>query len=216
MGEYATYHGEDIKIGTCEDMYYLRADQRHLVQPLAGSLDVNDASIQGEIRYRFPFPDEDKIEPGAFDNAFRHVAIHGVTVPAGIEHHSVQFRSDVGYLLSIPCPEGPDALPSIKVHKNGWRGDVLLSQQAYRGGHLAIICQCGGCGAKYWVPASDVDAILVACRSAADRKMRENQFAQTRSDIAKDGYTFNLDPAKEFWNIIADRISAGYLVEVPA
>ena len=31
MGEYASYLGERIKIGTCENMYYLRADQRHLV-----------------------------------------------------------------------------------------------------------------------------------------------------------------------------------------
>lgn len=32
MGEYATYKGQEIKIGTCEDCYYLRADQRHLAQ----------------------------------------------------------------------------------------------------------------------------------------------------------------------------------------
>ena len=27
MGEYAKYAGERVKIGTCEDMYYLRDDQ---------------------------------------------------------------------------------------------------------------------------------------------------------------------------------------------
>ena len=31
MGEYANYMGERVKIGTCEDMLYLRWDQRHLV-----------------------------------------------------------------------------------------------------------------------------------------------------------------------------------------
>ncbi|MBA3354975.1 MAG: hypothetical protein H0U18_03355 [Pyrinomonadaceae bacterium] len=27
MGEYATFKGLSVKIGTCENMYYLRADQ---------------------------------------------------------------------------------------------------------------------------------------------------------------------------------------------
>ena len=31
MGEYARFRGAEIKIGTCESMYYLRADQRHLI-----------------------------------------------------------------------------------------------------------------------------------------------------------------------------------------
>ncbi len=36
MGEYAIYRGERIKIGTCEDMYYLRPDQVHLVKRVSG------------------------------------------------------------------------------------------------------------------------------------------------------------------------------------
>jgi hypothetical protein len=55
MGEYATYNGENIKLGTCESMYYLRADQRHL---------ISGYRFDGGDRFRFPFPDEDDIEPG--------------------------------------------------------------------------------------------------------------------------------------------------------
>ena len=58
MGEYARHpiHGP-IKIGTCEDMYYLRHSQCHEIVPEAGSL--NPAQHDGELRFRFPFPDED-------------------------------------------------------------------------------------------------------------------------------------------------------------
>ena len=32
MSEYGTFKGFAIKLGTCEDMYYLRADQRHEIE----------------------------------------------------------------------------------------------------------------------------------------------------------------------------------------
>lgn len=214
MGEYASYNGEKVKIGTCEDMLYLRADQAHLVQPLSGNVNPQSADEQQVIRFRFPWPDEDAIEPGAFDDPFRHAAIPGVKALDGVDHGSVQFSSTYprkGYLLSIPCPEGPHAQPTLSVGKNGWSGDVLLVQQAYRGdGELRIICECGGCGAKYSVPPSEIEAYIVACRAEADRRIRDNQMAQNRADIAKSGERFNLDPSLEWWNIVADRIAAGY------
>lgn len=54
MGEYATFRGQSVKIGTCEDMYYLRADQAHLVKPTRGSCDPRAADVQRAIRFRFP------------------------------------------------------------------------------------------------------------------------------------------------------------------
>ena len=73
MGEYAMFQGEQIKMGTCEQMYYLRADQAHLVKPLEGNVDpIKDA---GEIRFRFPFPDEDHVPPGEFNDYDRTVVL---------------------------------------------------------------------------------------------------------------------------------------------
>ena len=60
MGEFAIYRGDRIKVGTCEEMYYLRADQRSLISGY--SFDAGD-------RFRFPFPDEDTIEPGQFSDS---------------------------------------------------------------------------------------------------------------------------------------------------
>ena len=157
MGEYAMYGGERTKIGTCEDLYYLRYDQRHSVQPLEGNINPASEDEQKTIRFRFPFPDEDDATPGSFENYNRYVPVDGIKPPADLDHHSVQFTSQVGYLVSIPCPEG-SAKTEFRVHKNGWRGDVLLTQQAIRGGVLAPIFMCGGCGAKW----SEPDAAKVA------------------------------------------------------
>ena len=44
MGEYAKYNNQEIKIGTCETMYYLRYEDRHKVKALKGNVDpVRDA-----------------------------------------------------------------------------------------------------------------------------------------------------------------------------
>ena len=67
MGEYALRKSdrESIKIGTCDDMYYLRYEDQDKVIPESGSDFGN--------RWRIPFPDEDHILPGDYDSGFRQV-----------------------------------------------------------------------------------------------------------------------------------------------
>ena len=66
MGEYAKLKttGEQIKIGTCENMYYLRFEDRYKV--------IYDSSFTG-YRFRLPFPDEDKIEIGNYQDFDRGI-----------------------------------------------------------------------------------------------------------------------------------------------
>jgi len=152
MGEYATVAGKQVKIGTCEDMYYLRWDQVHLVQSLAHSLNPTDRDVLKVIRFRFPWPQEDGTLPGAFDDYDKAVAVPDAPM-AAMDHYSVQFSAAAGYLLCVPCPEGPNAPAGIM--RNGWRGRVLLTQQAWRGGWLAPVFRCGGCGAAWSEPDPD-------------------------------------------------------------
>ena len=67
MGEYAIRKSdrESIKIGTCEDMYYLRYEDQDKVIP--------DECSDFGYRWRIPFPDEDHILPGDYDSGFRQV-----------------------------------------------------------------------------------------------------------------------------------------------
>jgi hypothetical protein len=191
MGEYAQYGKDRIKIGTCEEMYYLRADQVHMVQPLEGNVDpVRD---RNEIRFRFPWPDEDNVAPGAFDKYERAVTFHGVPIPVEVVHQSVQFSAP-GYVLSLPCPES-EGIRHVKVDgealhvgRNGYTGGAQLVQQRYWDDKLVIVAKCGGCGAKYRVETLEgAQPYIKACLDEGAR-----------------------NGAREWWTEIARRIEAGY------
>lgn len=194
MGEYAKFNGEEIKIGTCEDMYYLRHDQRGKVQALRGNVDPIGDRLA--LRFRFPWPDEDLIEPGSsvfHDNGYyRAIPLHGCDLSFD-EHHTVQFSAHAGYLVSLPCPEGPGGLSygGATIHRNGFAGRVLLVQQKeLADGRLVAIVKCGGCDALRRVEdLHEAEAMAVALRKEGDRR---------------DGGR----PA--FWHAIADRLLAGY------
>lgn len=195
MGEYALYEGREIKIGTCENMYYLRFDQRHQVQHLPGNVDVQNPEHVKELRFRFPFPDEDHTAPGSFESYGRHFAVHGVTLPEEIEHGSVQFTSAAGYLTSLPCPESKEgrALP-FKVHRNGWRGDLLVVQQRVWEDRLVLVAECGGCDSKFRLPTiKDAEPVILYCLDKAER-------LRVGGELAEAGW----------WKEVGARIIEGY------
>lgn len=216
MGEYARRlsDGQNIKIGTCESMYYLRADQRHLVKGERGNVDPNSSDALS-IRFRFPWPDEDHIEPGSdefHDNGYeRAIQVRGMQAPIGVEHYTVQFSAHAGYLVSLPCPEGVDActdglrtsVNGLTVHRNGFSGAVkLVQQKLLADGRLVPVCQCGGCGAKWRVEdPSEIEALAVAFRAEGDSRIR-----QSRDQNPGEG---------RFWHQIADRILAGAHLYLP-
>ena len=222
MGEYAKYQGEEVKIGTCEDMLYLRADQAHLVTPLGGNTDPVRDREKG-IRFRFPFPDEDSTEPGAFNDPDRRVRIDGPLVREVLNmispdsHDRIQFiDSQRGYNVCLPCPEvhakgdGMTASEGIvtmtdgtehpyRVARNGFRGALFVSQQRYYGGSLVTVVECA-CGAKWRLETLEqAEPVIVSLRSMGDHEADEfNRYgSKTRA---------------KFYHDIADRIAAGYNV----
>jgi hypothetical protein len=192
MGEYAFFAGGRIKIGTCENMYYLRADQRKLVRHEEGSVDPIRDGDAGEIRFRFPFPDEDDVRPGAFNDHARACVVSGVKVPEGVEHGTLQFRHDAGYLVSLPCPEGPEPQP-FKIHRNGFSGSVRIVQQRFFDSRLITVCECGGCDWPYRLET--IDDARPVIRALVEEAARRERFDKGSGD----------------WQAkIADRIAAGY------
>ena len=191
MGEYALFNGESIKIGTCEDMYYLRFDQRHMVTPVEGNVDpVKDAA---ELRFRFPFPDEDDKEPGDFSDHDRAVTVN-CTLPCMAEkvnHRSIQFHA-TGMNVCLPCPDGTESIAGVRIHKNGYRGNVRISQQRLVDDRLLLICQCGSCGAAFRLPTLDeAQPVIDALRAIAERS--------------------NEKPVTGFHYAMSHRIMAGYM-----
>lgn len=147
MGEYAKFKRTEIKIGTCEDMYYLRADQRHLVKALKGNVNPN-SDDRFDIRFRFPFPDEDHIQPGDFEEYDRAVTVPGMAMPempGGVDHF--QWRRDG------------------KKGKCTGKGDSvqLVQQKILRDGRTVPVLRCSGCGALWRLEdPSEIEAVIQA------------------------------------------------------
>ncbi len=222
MGEYALFNGSRIKIGTCEDMYYLRPDQRHLVTALSGNADPMNPDDLRTIRFRFPWPDEDGRtvdEMTSIDRYERTCALNGLSAPEDLmaEHYSVQFTAHAaGYVTSLPCPEG-QPLESLKIHRNGFAGAFLLVQQGLRNGVWASIVQCGGCGLKWALRTlEDAEPAIVALCSEADRRQHQARVGPHHRN--PDG-TYDEEAIAyqgKWYHDLADRIATGYSVKVAA
>lgn len=170
MGEYGKYNGNRITIGTCENMYYLRADQIGLVES-ATLLHLE------EIRFRFPFPDEDNVEPGEFVDYDRGLTVWGFEVPEGVDHHSVQFTADGSLRVNLPCPYSEQAKASgITYH--GSRGGVRIVQQRAWEGVWVTVLACGACGARFRLPTlTEAGPLLEALEKMATNAKRHGQTA---------------------------------------
>lgn len=167
MGEYATLDGQPIKIGTCEDFYYLRWDQRDKVS----GYDFTYPGLLEASRFRFPFPSEDGTPPGAFEDYDRGLTLWGFAPPAELDHGLVQFSAQNGYLVSLPCPEGPQPEgATYRIGKNGYGGAAALVQQGWRSGRLVGIARCNGCHTRYRLEDGYEDVAAVCIRSQADTR----------------------------------------------
>lgn len=211
MGEYAMRISDrtEIKIGTCEQMYYLRADQVHLVEGLRGSVDPRQREQAEQIRFRFPFPQEDRTLPGDFDDYDYGLGLYGIEPPEDIDHYSVQFTRNYpqsgGVILSIPCPRGKEGKANlVKVSYNGYNGPVHIHSQRLVDGKLVLILRCGDCGALYRVPTLDeakpVLDVLEKYAADGDREAK----------ISSDHYKQPIASQGDFYREIARRIVAGY------
>jgi len=177
-------------------MYYLRYADRGK---------VSNYSWEGltSLRFRFPWPDEDHLVPGAggyHDNDYaRAVAVPGFEVApetrAEVEHRNVQFTAR-GYNTCLPCPESGQSVPGLTINRNGFPGPVLLRAQKFVAGvGLVPVLQCGGCGAMWREEdRHEIERIAVAFRSEGDHRER---------DGARNG-TGAADRA--WWDTVADRI----------
>lgn len=165
MGEYGTYEGQRIKIGTCEDMYYLRADQIPLVQ----SYTLRDLTA---IRFRFPFPDEDNVKPGEFDHHDRGFPVYVEPPTDGVDHGKIQFAAGRGILVMLPCPYSEEGKAgSIKYMYNGYGGPSRIVQQRAWNGVWATVLECGACDRRWRLPElTDAAPVIEALIAEAERR----------------------------------------------
>lgn len=188
MGEYAKLiNGQEIKIGTCEQMYYLRADQVSLIEPVSGSVNPRRRDEAESIRFRFPFPDEDDTKPGAFEPYDRAFPVWDVEPPEDIKHYNLQFTrnypSSGGILLSTPCPRSKEGKASgFKWGYNGYSGPVGIHSQRLVGEQLVLILRCMDCGALWRVPSLEEAKPIL-------EKLTEDEHSRKIAMRIIDGYT---------------------------
>ena len=147
MGEYAVRisDGERIKIGTCEEMYYLRYEDRDKVTP--------EENSGFGLRWRLPFPDEDSVEPGDYKEYNREVFLPDFEPsPEFDSPGTFQVSHKSGLLINVTCHHGttlPESSASARFFWNG-RGVLwaLVSIRSTKEGIFPVI-RCTACGEPY-------------------------------------------------------------------
>lgn len=161
MGEYAKLKGttDEIKIGTCEHMYYLRYEDVDKVDPLPGNVDpANDSGLY----FRLPFPDEDELEPGEYDFFNRGVTLYGFKPDIPVyENGYVRYRNNSGLVVQIPCYHG-QAVPltgntAFRAElKERDAGAFEMFAVLRKGDEFFIAIRCLYCGMNWSVTADEV------------------------------------------------------------
>jgi len=170
MGEYAHYNGQQIKIGTCENMYYLRYDERHAVATIRGNVDP--ATDLG-LRFRVPFPDEDNMRPGSYEPYNRGERLYKMerdhmgreysvdfSMPAAADSPgTIQLSHESGLLFCVPCHHG-ERLPDVAGIRFHWNGKThsyeLTSIKRHDDGNLWPVVTCRHCGQAWRAEWSEV------------------------------------------------------------
>ncbi len=206
MGEYVKYQGQEIKLGTCEDLYYARLGQLEaavavgVLEGLDGNLNPTEyLDPKNGWRYRFPFPEEDDIDMGDFKDYNKGLVIQlqpeDYGIIEGMEHNDTWHSCHVNHAYNVnvahPCPQSPDFSKVAKHSPIDWR-IVEITQQKQINGEVWTIIDCPYCIGKARIDKEDalklvhsIEVGYINCRDATDSN-------------------------KEYYQKVIDRIMAGY------
>lgn len=186
MGEFAKRisDGSEVKIGTCEEMLYLRFSDRGKVSALPGSVNINDDRVAGQLLFRLPFSDEDGILPGDYKEPFRRQRIYdanGDYTNPELETQPgiMQLHHPSGLLLNVPCYHGlrlPEVADGTRAFWNGksWSIELAMLRCTQENGALVLhpVIGCRWCRklwrtewSKIWgyIPADMLTALSIEC-----------------------------------------------------
>lgn len=188
MGEYISYRGDEMKIGTCENLFYvsfpkyLIAMRDGLLAQVAGNeTPLGYAKPDSGFRFRFPFPDEDKLPLGDIGNFdFRR----GV---------AVKVNPDIDSFLSenFAVEKGKDFFLEITQHK-------LVYRETDKKPILAVVLRDPVKGESFRVE----DDVVI---NKLAREIVRNHIAG-EADMQK----------KNFYRQLAARMLKGYRLQPPA
>lgn len=198
MGEYATYKGEEIKIGTCNCMYYLRWEQRNDVIPRQGN--VNPRTQYDKIWFRAPRHCEDGIEPGDFDFQgwcgvkpirffIKDENSNFAKEVKSIAKEAQSFKQvrckEIGVNIRVPCCHGYTTELPDRMGYNGFNPNTLgISALGVRQGKAVAFVGCVACELDFLV--LDFEELVRYCRPFGDEKADFEYCLQTMMQIEAD------------------------------
>ena len=174
MVEYAKRKsdGQEVKIGTCESMYYLRYEDRDKVEALPHSL---DPSKELNLFWRLPFPGEDHIRIGEYRDYKRGERLFKMVKDARGESYCEDFTSpelvgtqngiiqmrheESGLLLNVRCHHGeklPEAGKDVTPFWNGKGYSYELAHLKNTPDGVLPIVHCRHCGNMWRFAWEDV------------------------------------------------------------
>lgn len=170
MGEYAIRKRDkaEIKIGTCETMYYCRYDQ-------LSDIEYNENT--DNLFWRIPVPREDGIEVGDFEpwltengriyhellldvdkleqDELDDIAKNAGTVQAYVE--------SLGMLINVPCYHGiklPESSEGMRFFWNGKKDTLYMCALKNTSTELRIVVECRACRSLWSFPFEIVEPAI--------------------------------------------------------
>lgn len=205
MGEYIKLYGEPYKIGTCENLYYIRfADLAELVR--LGHPEMQEGNHHPRVylkdnsgfRFRFPFPDEDRPTMRERLDLYQTTPRfdRGLMIPypahlRGEDHYTVDYTVTSGSFTAIlrgqacpyskPVEDGAQEwqITLAPLHIRGLDVAELVFQRLIDG-QLWPVFRCPWCGSMW---RTDEEDTLTLARHVEDQVNRYPVFDETRDEI---------------------------------
>lgn len=178
MGEYILVGGQHLKLGTCQDLFYVSFDGlRRMVaagaqQALANNPPAEYLNEAGKWRYRFPWPDE---PDGIGDDYERALPL---PVPGGLAEALVTGWEHWKVRYGLPAAVGEDCpqagAPAVV--------EVYLQRQIE--GRLWVIIRCPYCHALARLPEDEALQLTAHAR----RELADDAFVAAVCDRIEAGY----------------------------
>lgn len=154
MGEYAIREsdGADVKVGTFDSMYYIRYEDRNKVRHRKGNVDcANDTGL----RWRIPFPDEDRVKIGEYEQHDRAYPLPGFAMEFSGESGNTYGEYNSIWIEGKEYTEGGD-IKHVQWRKRPevWFG--LSSVKNMPDGTVWAVVRCLVCDVAWRVPMGEV------------------------------------------------------------
>ena len=175
MGEYAhrKIDGKEIKIGTCESMYYCRYDQIG---------EITYPYMSDNLYWRIPTPDEDGTLPGEYNYSLLRDDVY---VPRKLRLDTRKFSDNdisemkkkgiiqlrepkMGLLVNIPCPHGLP-MEQFKINKdndiisigyNVHQDTLYLKGLKNEPNELKVLVECSCCEQMWSFSFNEIEPMI--------------------------------------------------------